>query len=963
MNDDRRASLESYLRFIGDDDLSRRDFMKLLGASMALAGLGGCTREPVEKILPYVNQPELTPGVPRHYATAMVVDGYATGVLVESHDGRPTKVEGNPDHPASLGAAGIFEQASVLQLYDPHRAKRIRSGRSTSSWSAFTAEFGPTKLQTRVGPRGEGLRLLLEPTSSPLEAELLQKVVQLYPRAQLHFYAPLVDPPGTEPFRSGSRALVPHYDFSTADVIVAIDADFLATGPFHLRYARDFALRRRPETATNGMNRLYVVESSVTVTGRAADHRLPMRPSEMESALEQILNDVQGTAETGQSATSSPRTRFLSAAAHDLAAHRGRGIVIAGPRLSPRAQALVLAINESIGNTNRTVWFTESPIIGAGDSRYSLAPLLEAAKAGQVDTLICIGGNPSYATAGDLEFSRILRSVPQTAYVGLFENETAEHCQWMLPATHYLESWGDARAYDGTISLVQPLIAPLYDGRTTSQVLAALLGDATSSPHDLLRASWTRRGGSDESWRSALGTGVVPNTQYARTSPPRANAGISLPASRLQPPAPRLPPPASRFEIIFRADARVHDGSFADNAWLQELPDPVTTQTWGNAAHLSGATAARLGITSRDIITVRAKQASIAVPALVVPGHADDVLTLHFGYGRKGTGAEKTAADVGVNVYPLWSGGIASVVSADVRSTGARATLALTQTHWSLEPNTPARSMLLSEAKRAAPPKSSRVLSLYQPQASLPDSQTQHQWAMTVDLSACTGCGACVVACQAENNIPVVGADDVRIGREMHWLRIDHYTTSDAKEPVETISQPMLCQHCEKAPCEYVCPVEATVHSPDGLNEMVYNRCIGTRFCSNNCPYKVRRFNWFDYNRELAETEKMVKNPDVTVRERGVMEKCTFCVQRIRETEIAASIERRPLRTDEVRTACQQTCPANAIVFGSLTDPDSAVLRDRDGPRAYGALEELGTQPRVRYLAHVRNVNPELGQA
>ena len=358
---------------------------------------------------------------------------------------------------------------------------------------------------------------------------------------------------------------------------------------------------------------------------------------------------------------------------------------------------------------------------------------------------------------------------------------------------------------------------------------------------------------------------------------------------------------------------------------------------------------------------MRVNQRSIELPALVVPGHADDVLTLHLGYGRRGT--EQVAANVGVNVYPLWTGNTSDTVGAQVVSTGKRTTLALTQTHWSLQPNTPARSMSLVDTQRAAPPNPSRVLSLYQPQSSLPDGAAQHQWAMTVDLSACIGCGACVVACQAENNIPVVGADDVRKNREMHWIRIDHYTiTSRDAEHVETISQPMLCQHCEKAPCEYVCPVEATVHSPDGLNEMVYNRCIGTRFCSNNCPYKVRRFNWFDYNRELAETEKMVKNPDVTVRERGVMEKCTFCVQRIRETEIAASVEKRPLRTDEVRTACQQTCPANAIVFGSLTDPDSAVLRDRDGPRAYAALEDLGTQPRVRYLARVRNVNPELAR-
>ena len=951
MDESRRESLRAYLESVATDDVSRRNFLRLLGASIALAGIDGCTRLPSERILPYVDQPELTPGIPLHYATAMVLDGYATGVIVESSDGRPTKIEGNPDHPASLGAAGVFEQASVLQLYDPHRSKRIRRGRSPSTWSEFAREFAPASLRQGVGSGGERLHLLMEPTSSPLEAELLRHLAELYPGAGIHFYAPFAPQAGAEPFRVGTRALVPQYDVRAADVIVAIDADFLAGGPFHLRYARAFAERRRPETAPGGMNRLYVIEPSVSVTGAAADHRLTLLPSEIEPLLEQLLTAVSSASTQLPSAQSdSVAARFTAAAARDLASHRGRSLVVGGPRLRARAHALVHALNQRLENVEHTVWFTESPLIGAGDARHALTPLSDALRAGLVDTLICIGGNPSYATARAPELSQQLRRVARSVYVGLYENETARDCGWMVPAAHYLESWGDARAYDGTLSVVQPLIEPMYGGKTASEVLAALLGDGAARAHDLLRADWARRGETDGSWRSALGRGVVSNTSSARVA---ASFAFSQPVAS--------PSQHTGLEIVFAVDGRVHDGRFGNNAWLQELPDPITTLTWGNAAHLSGATAARLGVANGDVVRLRTASSSIEIPALVVPGHADNVMSLHVGYGR--AGAELIAAGVGANVLPLWPGNVDAPVVAELQRTGKQVPLALTQAHWSLEPNTPARSMSLAEVQRAPPRKPSRALSLYQPPSALPDGPARNQWAMTIDLSACIGCGACAVACQAENNVPVVGVDDVRKGREMHWLRIDRYVAgaADATGTPEFISQPMLCQQCEKAPCEYVCPVEATVHSPDGLNEMVYNRCVGTRFCSNNCPYKVRRFNWLDYNAALAPSEIMGKNPDVTVRERGVMEKCTFCVQRIREAEITASTDGRALRTDEVRTACQQACPTNAIVFGSLTDARSAVLQNRDGARAYAALEELGTEPRVRYLARVRNPNPELG--
>ncbi len=893
---------------------------------------------PAANILPYADQPELTPGLPQYYATAMTVDGLATGLLVESHEGRPTKIEGNPQHPASLGAAGVLEQASVLQLYDPHRASRLRHGQQTATWSQLAALLAPPALATQLGAGGRGLFLLLEPTSSPLEAELIDALQQRYPQARVHFHAPLAVLDG---------ALVPQYAIADADVIVAVDADFLTSGPFHLRYAREFAARRRPESAAAGMNRCYALESDVTATGMTADHRVPLRPDELAPALQRLLALVSDATDSTGSAVD-----WISVLARDLRAHAARSVVIAGPYTTPAVRGLALAINQALGNVGRTVWFTRSPIVGAGDTTRSLATLVDALRSGEVHTLACAGGNPGYASAGRHELASLLRRTTQSVYLGMYENETARECAWFVPAAHYLETWGDARAHDGTLSIVQPLIDPLPGVKTTIELLSVLLGAPDARPYDLLRDAWRRRGdvgrGDDfeEGWRRALRAGVVEQSAFPREveSPAAASNAVASPAA------------APSFTIVFRPHSRVRDGAFANNGWLQELPDPVTTLTWDNAAHVSPATARRLQIESGDLLDVSANGHAVRVPALVVAGHADDVVTLQFGYGRQG--AEALADGRGGNVYPLWPGDSFVVVGAGVaRADAPKRELAITQPHHEIEAASPARVVTLDSYQQLAPPPRRRVLSMYQPPASLPDAPAPQQWAMTIDLGACTGCGACVVACQAENNVPVVGPDQVGRGREMHWLRIDWYSTAPAGAATP---QPMLCQHCEKAPCEYVCPVEATVHSSDGLNEMVYNRCVGTRFCSNNCPYKVRRFNWFDFNAELGARERLVKNPDVTVRERGVMEKCTFCVQRIRQAEIAARVDHRPLNPREVRTACQQACPTEAIVFGSITDADGDVSRGRRSPRAYAVLEELGTEPRIAYLARVRNPHPDL---
>jgi molybdopterin-containing oxidoreductase family iron-sulfur binding subunit len=965
------------------DAMSRRAFMKLLGASMALAGLGACTRAPAEKILPYGRHvPELTPGIPLHYATSMVVGGYATGLLVESHEGRPTKVEGNPEHPASLGAAGVYEQASVLQLYDPYRARNAREGRTATRWADFARALG-TMPGVRPGESGAGVHLLLRPTSSPLTATLIGRLRERYPAARIHFHAPFDGRGAAASSRAlfGS-ALAAQHDFSRARVVLALDSDFMASGPFSLRYAHDFAGRRHAAIsqvdsggAVPEMNRLYSVEGMWSPTGTLADHRLATRAGDVPSVAAAVLRAVLAlrghpAAETAAieavleplAAGAPAPGPWVEALARDLVAAAGSSIVIAGSDQAPEVHALAQALNEALGNVGRTVWYGASPILEHGEESHDLATLVDAMRAGEVRTLVIAGGNPAYDAPADLEFARALKTVQSTVCLGMYENETAAACRLFAPESHYLESWGDARAYDGTVSLVQPLIAPLYDSRTVDELLAVIAGPdgaGGSSAHSLLRESWRDRAGGtfeERDWEELVGRGFAPDSQHQRLSPSLrwpALAGLLTSAGARRDEA---------IEITFERDPRVYDGSFANNAWLQELPDPVTKVTWDNAAVLSPSTARRLGVTTGDVVRLALHGREERAPVFVLPGHADAAVTLRLGYGR--AGAEEVARGVGANGYLLrtssapYVDGPASLERVLDGGETMRHELATTQMHWHIEEREIVRQATIDEYRRNpdfTAAQSARQPSLYEPH----DYEKGDQWAMTVDLARCTGCGACVVACQAENNIPVVGREGVLNSREMHWLRIDRYFSGGEAEP-EAVMQPMLCQHCEKAPCEYVCPVNATVHSQDGLNEMVYNRCVGTRFCSNNCPYKVRRFNWFDYNREIAETVEMVKNPDVTVRERGVMEKCSFCVQRIRRAQIDAQLERRGVKDGEVVTACQQACPAQAIVFGSYTDPESNIVRSLLEKRSYTVLHDLGTSPRVRYLARITNPNPAL---
>jgi molybdopterin-containing oxidoreductase family iron-sulfur binding subunit len=875
----------------------------------------------------------------------MTIDGYATGLIVESHEGRPTKVEGNPDHPASLGAAGILEQASVLQLYDPHRARVPRAGRRRATLDAARAALAPAALSRRIGARGAGLHVLLEPTGSPLVAELIARVRAQYPDAAVSFYAPLASAAPLEAARTLFRAaLVPQYDFSKADVVVSLSADFLAAGPFRLRHAADFATRRSHAPAA----RLYVAETQPSPTSTLADRRIALAPSLIGRAATALFDAVAAASgDNGSSLGSAtpdlpPAARaWVEAVARDLAANRGRSIVIAGPEQAAAVHTITYVLNSALGNVGQTTWFTASPLIEPGEPSHDLG-MIAAKIQTNTDTLVILDVNVCYGAPADLDLERRIRSVPNAFYLGAYDDETARSSAWHVPASHYLELWGDARAYDGTVSLVQPLIAPLYESLSTAEVLAALAGLGVANVHDLLTQSDAARGGA--AWEDVLRRGVIPGSELPRVIPAAPMAAATDALRSIASTA-----AADSIDIAFVRSATVHDGRFANNVWLQELPDPITKLTWDNAALVSPAFAASAHIGTGDVIRLTLDARSIEVPALVVVGHADGAVSLPIGYGR--SGAEAAARGVGVNANVL------RTVREPFAATGLRLTftgrqraLATTQSHWDIEGRS---KEILAGGEPFDVPDSvrsgnhRRPLTLYEPNAPSSTGFGADQWAMTIDLDLCTGCSACVVACQAENNVPTVGRKGVLESREMHWLRIDRYVDEASPDRVET--QPMLCQHCEKAPCEYVCPVNATVHSDDGLNEMVYNRCVGTRFCSNNCPYKVRRFNWFDYNDELAETVRMAKNPSVTVRQRGVMEKCTFCVQRIRRAQIDAEEAGEP-RTGPVVTACQQACPTHAIVFGSLTDPTSDVVRLARDPRAFSALEDLGTVPRVRYL-------------
>jgi molybdopterin-containing oxidoreductase family iron-sulfur binding subunit len=942
--------------------VTRRGFLQLVGASAAFAA--ACGRSRTDELLTYTTTPaDVTPSVPDYYATSVLRDGHAVGLLVRSNDGRPTKVDGHPEHPASLGASSVFEQALVLSVYDPERKTTLTHNGEPRTWPALA--------ETLSQPRsddGAGLRLLLEPHSSPLVASLLQRLTNRYPQARVTFYAPGETGNGREGARLlFGRSLQVQNDFSKARVIVALDADIMASGPMSLRHAQQVAEGRRLQAPNGTMSRLFVAEAMPSPTGTLADVRLRVRTVDV-AALAARLAAAVGVA-TGAPLPALPSgvESFVAAAAAELLAAGRAGVVVTGDRQPPAVHALAYAINQAVGSVGSTTWFTASTLIDAGAATQDLAALSGELQSGTIDTLFVLGGNPVATAPPSLRVGEALSRVATRIYLGPYENETAQASTWAIPALHPLETWADGRAWDGTVSFAQPLIDGPTAARAVSEILAALAGDALPVlARDLLQGFYgaqanlaahvrwegvtpgaaSQPSSFSDVWQAALKRGFLDGTE----APP---VTVSANPSTL----PALAPAADGLELNLALDPKLHDGVFANNAWLLELPAPITKLTWGNAAVISPALAGALGVGDGDVVRLAIDGASVNAPVLTLPGHADRSVTLTLGWGRRAPGL--LCDGVGVDGYPLRLGDAWAVTGLEVTPTGDHVELARTQTELTQDGRPIALHTDLSDFRL----RPDQFAAESEPSLMAPAPDSGNQWAMAIDLNACNGCSACVVACQAENNTLVVGKDEVLRRREMYWLRIDTYFDGPSDEPV-TMSQPMLCQHCEKAPCEYVCPVNATVHSTDGLNEMIYNRCVGTRFCSNNCPYKVRRFNWFNWiDREPANQGlvQLQRNPDVTVRARGVMEKCSFCVQRIREAEIQASAHGRELDDGEVQTACQQACPTRAITFGSIgtrsdgQQADSRVRALRDGPRAYGVLTDLGTRPRVKYLARIRN--------
>ncbi|MEO7795258.1 MAG: molybdopterin oxidoreductase, partial [Thermoanaerobaculia bacterium] len=945
--------------------------------SLSLAGLTACTRQPIEKIVPYVRQAEeFLPGKPVLFATSMALSGIATGLLIESHNGRPTKVEGNPDHPASLGATDAVTQASVLGLYDPDRSQAIVRLGKAATWAALNEQVGAS-LNAQAAFGGAGLRLLTGPVTSPTEARLITSLLETYPQARWHRWDALASEGAANGLNAAFGAPVGmRFDLAQADVVLALESDFLTAGPGAVRYARDFAARRKvgssdhSEAGATTMNRLYVAESSPTPTGTVADHRLRIRPSQT-GALVQALAAAVGVAGVSAPTLDADTQKWVAAAARDLAAHRGRALVVAGASLPAAAHTLVAALNDALGASGQTVLYSAPIEADPVDPVASLAALLDDMKAGKVDLLLVSGVNPVYDAPADFDVATIFQnSSALRVHHGLYDDETAAYCQWHIPAAHYLESWGDGRAYDGTVSLVQPLIEPLYGGKTASELLAVLLGRSTDDAYTLLRETWEAQMGGDtfeSAFRRLLHDGMLPGSALAPVQPALAAASVGAAALALA-----AAPAGGELELALRPDPSILDGRFANNGWLQELPKPITKLTWENSILLSPRTAEKFGLKSNDVAEIGLPDGrKLTGPVWVMPGHAEGVVTVHLGYGR--TRAGKIATGIGFSAFAAQTRderhGRASVTLA---ATGDSSKLSTTQGRhqidWLRDETEQAKERAVVRGTTLAEFEKDPHFAHAGGHGEL-DLNTSfnpgfeykgYSWGMVIDLNACNGCNACVIACQSENNIPVVGKEQVDRGREMHWIRIDRYFQGDVDEPAAIVSQPIVCMQCEQAPCEVVCPVAATVHSSEGLNDMVYNRCVGTRYCSNNCPYKVRRFNFLLYQDFETEQLKLQRNPDVTVRSRGVMEKCTYCVQRINRARIPADRDLRQVADGEILTACQQACPPQAISFGNLNDPAAKVVADKKNPRNYSLLEELGTRPRTTYLAMVKNPNPEL---
>ena len=971
------------------DPESRRHFLKLMGASLALAGVSGCAIRTPEKIAPWVKSPEqVVPGRPQFYATSMTFGGLATGLLVESHAGRPTKVEGNPDHPASLGSTDIFAQASTLNLYDPDRSQAVlRAGAggayseslADSTYDDFLAAL-TNEMQRLRAKKGAGLRILTEAVGSPSLAGQIKELLAAYPEAKWHRYEPV----NKDSAKAGAKLAFgevadPVYHFDKADVILSLEADFLACGsPGRVADERAYAARRAPKEGA--MNRLYAAESAYTNTGAAADHRLAIRPGRVADLALAVAKEV-GIEGASPDGLTEAQAKWAVAVGKDLKARKGKALVIVGDTQPGFVHAVGIAINQALGSIGPegTVTYIEPIEADPVDHLASLAELVNDIAAGKVEALAILGGNPAYTAPVDLgvdqdpddrkkngpdglpKFVRALKKVPTTIRLGLHVDETSEACTWHVPEAHFLESWGDARAFDGTASIVQPLISPLYNGKSAHEILAVMMGQFDRSSVKVVEDYWKgQKGGSGDfkaTWRKALHDG-----KWADTAA-RPKAVASKPLASF---GPKPTVEATGLEIIFRPDPTVWDGRFANNGWLQELPKPITKLTWDNAALVSFATAEKLGLKNSQVVELKYKGRTLKAPVFIVPGQADETVVLHLGYGR--TRAGRVGNGTGFNAYALRTSDAPSGgPGLEVVATDGTYALASTQMHRYLEGRDHVRVATLADFIKN--PGFVHEHEEHAEQSLIAEwDYESYKWGMAIDLNSCTGCNACTISCQAENNIPVIGKEQIIAGRNMQWIEVDTYFHGNDVNDPDVYFQPRTCMHCEDAPCELVCPVAATVHDAEGLNVMVYNRCVGTRYCGNNCPYKVRHFNFLNYS-EIANPSMrtpslaLMNNPDVTIRTRGVMEKCTYCVQRISGARINAKEKGQRIKDGDVVTACQSACPAQAIHFGDLNDPNSKVAQIKKDERNYAMLGELNTRPRTTYLGKIRNPNPELIEA
>jgi len=974
------------------DKVSRRSFLRVMGASIALAGFAAC-RRPVQKILPYSQQPEeVIPGVPLYYASAMPFQDALTGLVVENHEGRPTKIEGNEMHPSSGGSSSIFNQAALLNMYDPDRSRFVRRDGERSSYNEFQ-----TFCAEHFADTGRNIAFISEASSSPTFNRLRDRALSRFTNARWVTFEPFGDDnavEGTEIAFGRRLRTVNHWN--EAEVIVALDHDFLnpAANKNSVETTKQFVEGRKVSSPEDGMSRLYAVESTFTLTGSNADNRLRVKSSEIELFLYALAAELSGSV-SGLGSFEGVSNKFtghewIGALAEELLNHRGSSLLTVGNEHAPRVHATVAAINTALDNVGTTVTYHNLPYSLDQDNRGEFEALVEDMNSGTVDTVVMIGTNPVFTAPADLDFAGALDNVATVLHLSDYYDETSKQAGWHVNRAHFLEAWGDGYSFTGTRSVIQPQIAPLFSGKSAIEFLNTVVNGDQARGYDLVRETWRGFLGTNfqNEWERVLHDGLDAEETFPRASV-SITSGFRSSARQFS----RQAGPSEGMELVIRPDSRIYDGRYANNGWLQELPDPMTKITWDNVALMSRNTAEELGISEAGLGVAKVNKVAITVgdteveiPAWIQPGHADDSITITVGSGREGIG--KVANGTGVDTYPLrTTSSMLYATGVTVRNAGGSYEIACTQDHNSMEGRSLLRHATIEEYREdpnfssydsaygaelpgqayAEEQGDTRPMTLFNPHDDEEYPDYEPQWGMAIDLNACIGCGACTVACQAENNIPVVGKREVGEGREMHWIRNDRYFEGDVDDP-KALHQPVPCMHCELAPCEQVCPVAATTHSDDGMNQMTYNRCIGTRYCANNCPYKVRRFNFFNYTQEYLtdgqdpEIVQMAMNPDVTVRFRGVMEKCTYCVQRVNRAKIQAKKETGSPKPEDgaVVTACQQACPAEAITFGDLTDENSTVVRQKSNERNYLLLEEVNTRPRTSYLAKLSNPNPNL---